>query len=291
MRLPHRPTLFPYTTLFRSCSRLVAGRLLEAAGPGLHLPLPPGYFLAAHVDPRGVFPHALLADRELPLPGLELAGPRFDGRDRKSTRLNSSHTVISYAVFCLNHAATTSSYTLPLHDALPILLASGRGPPARGRGPGPSPPAPARLLPRRARRPARRLPARAARRPRAPAPGPRARGPALRRSRSEEHTSELQSHSDLVCRLLLESCGYHIVLHSSPTRRSSDLARVWSRAACSRPRARAFTSRSRPATSSPRTSTRAASSRTRCSPTASSRSRASSSRARASTVEIGRAHV
>src|SRR5690348_4393493 len=40
--------------------------------------------------------------------------------DRKSTRLNSSHPSISYAVFCLNHPATTEIYTLSLHDALPI---------------------------------------------------------------------------------------------------------------------------------------------------------------------------
>src|SRR5438034_19014 len=40
--------------------------------------------------------------------------------DRKSTRLNSSHTVISYAVFCLNHPSHTEIYTLSLHDALPI---------------------------------------------------------------------------------------------------------------------------------------------------------------------------
>src|SRR5437588_287049 len=46
-----------------------------------------------------------------------------------------------------------------------------------------------------------------------------------RRSRSEEHTSELQSHSDLVCRLLLERYGHHRDLHSFPTRRSSDLER------------------------------------------------------------------
>src|SRR5690554_4239404 len=42
--------------------------------------------------------------------------------DRKSTRLNSSHVRISYAVFCLNHPATTDIYTLSLHDALPISV-------------------------------------------------------------------------------------------------------------------------------------------------------------------------
>src|SRR4029434_4756419 len=41
--------------------------------------------------------------------------------------------------------------------------------------------------------------------------------------RSEEHTSELQSHLNLVCRLLFEGYGDHRYLHSFPTRRSSDL--------------------------------------------------------------------
>src|SRR5438034_1044958 len=44
---------------------------------------------------------------------------RFHG-DRKSTRLNSSHTVISYAVFCLKDSPPPVIYTLSLHDALPI---------------------------------------------------------------------------------------------------------------------------------------------------------------------------
>src|SRR5256885_3132550 len=65
IRRPPRSTLFPYTTLFRSVKKtylaLVQGTLTEKAG------------------------------------SIELA----IGRDRKSTRLNSSHLVISYAVFCL----------------------------------------------------------------------------------------------------------------------------------------------------------------------------------------------
>src|SRR5690606_17712371 len=44
-------------------------------------------------------------------------------------------------------------------------------------------------------------------------------------ARSEEHTSELQSRENLVCRLLLERCGHHRDLHSVPTRRSSDRGR------------------------------------------------------------------
>src|SRR3989338_6687152 len=43
-------------------------------------------------------------------------------RDRKSTRLNSSHSSISSSVFFFNDTATTEIYTLSLHDALPISL-------------------------------------------------------------------------------------------------------------------------------------------------------------------------
>src|SRR5260221_10440069 len=94
IRRPPRSTLFPYTTLFRSMPGDPAPRAQ---------PLRPGDAGFGRA-PRS-------------------AGQARHRLDRKSTRLNSSHTVISYAVFCL---------------------------------------------------------------------------------RSEEHTSELQSHSDLVCRLLLE---------------------------------------------------------------------------------------
>src|SRR2546430_2688880 len=68
----------------------------------------------------------------------KMCGSNRSSRDRKSTRLNSSHSQISYAVFCLkkkknlsylpstvlffffNDTATTEIYTLSLHDALPI---------------------------------------------------------------------------------------------------------------------------------------------------------------------------
>src|SRR3974390_1712396 len=63
IRRPPRSTLFPYTTLFRSEQR-------------------------RRVDAR-------------PDPGAHLPERRGDGEDRKSTRLNSSHLYISYAVFCL----------------------------------------------------------------------------------------------------------------------------------------------------------------------------------------------
>src|SRR5690348_17516679 len=71
IRRPPRSTLFPYTTLFRS---VVVGRR-ERAEDGL----------AA----RPVDPHPADSRR------------RLEWQDRKSTRLNSSHPSISYAVFCL----------------------------------------------------------------------------------------------------------------------------------------------------------------------------------------------
>src|SRR5438128_8385530 len=89
-RRPPRSTLFPYTTLFRS----LAGRLLSAH-PARH---------AAHR--HGVRRVAvLLGDRVAAAPADRAAhrgdGDPVGGADRKSTRLNSSHGSISYAVFCL----------------------------------------------------------------------------------------------------------------------------------------------------------------------------------------------
>src|SRR5438034_2254807 len=84
-----RSTLFPYTTLFRSD----AGQARRLAGD------------AKRVDLGGGFVFPGWADAHLHLFGLgkslEVANLRDAARDRKSTRLNSSHTVISYAVFCL----------------------------------------------------------------------------------------------------------------------------------------------------------------------------------------------
>src|SRR5438034_4679751 len=74
IRRPPRSTLFPYTTLFRSRHGAAAGRR-RRSGRGRPL---------AAARPVG-----------------RSRAPRPVGTDRKSTRLNSSHTVISYAVFCL----------------------------------------------------------------------------------------------------------------------------------------------------------------------------------------------
>src|SRR2546427_4882590 len=80
IRRPPRSTLFPYTTLFRSSSRSLR------FSPDCCCPL-----LAKRRSER-VKPGAPHADRT--------AGRHRD-QDRKSTRLNSSHSQISYAVFCL----------------------------------------------------------------------------------------------------------------------------------------------------------------------------------------------
>src|SRR3712207_7322462 len=95
IRRPPRSTLFPYTTLFRSADH----RQRPAVGEVEHV-----VEVAAH---RASAPHRLVAHREvdtLDRRGLAWEEPLLEGagdRDRKSTRLNSSHANISYAVFCL----------------------------------------------------------------------------------------------------------------------------------------------------------------------------------------------
>src|SRR3712207_6933601 len=94
IRRPPRSTLFPYTTLFRSHLRplplclesQVPTHLLEG-----HLQLP------AHHEPG----------EDLVRIGLEVGTQEGD---RKSTRLNSSHANISYAVFCLKKKKQTNTY-------------------------------------------------------------------------------------------------------------------------------------------------------------------------------------
>src|SRR5215813_5805166 len=177
IRRPPRSTLFPYTTLFRSGAWPSRWSTSASGSP------PPRWFLSCWA------------------------------RDRKSTRLNSSHVRISYAVFCLkkknyrrshrqppphparpptprlpvpscpvcpsfffffNDTATTEIYTLSLHDALPISSCWAR------------------------RRPQSRRPRTCIFIGTAPPSFARCK------PRSEEHTSELQSRPHLVCRLLLE---------------------------------------------------------------------------------------
>src|SRR5438270_6786853 len=83
IRRPPRSTLFPYTTLFRSQALAHQGIsvVLNTAG-----------------QPSDAIPHAW---RAFELYTDDVSRMRALGEDRKSTRLNSSHSQISYAVFCL----------------------------------------------------------------------------------------------------------------------------------------------------------------------------------------------
>src|SRR5260221_1449264 len=99
IRRPPRSTLFPYTTLFRSPAdrrRFFIGILVHAAPLGKpSRKLLPGRMIAfAYAGTRGA------------------GAGRARIKDRKSTRLNSSHTVISYAVFCLKKKKTEPRCTL-----------------------------------------------------------------------------------------------------------------------------------------------------------------------------------
>src|SRR3712207_8743092 len=85
IRRPPRSTLFPYTTLFRS---LTYEKLLDETGREMHRS----------------WGNAIEADEALDKMGADVMRWQFCAqppRDRKSTRLNSSHANISYAVFCL----------------------------------------------------------------------------------------------------------------------------------------------------------------------------------------------
>src|SRR3712207_9555552 len=91
IRRPPRSTLFPYTTLFRSEAEPVAQRTGQRPGPGRR----------AHQRER--------RDLERNRRGARtFADDNVDAKilDRKSTRLNSSHANISYAVFCLKKKTT-----------------------------------------------------------------------------------------------------------------------------------------------------------------------------------------
>src|SRR3712207_8570960 len=93
IRRPPRSTLFSYTTLFRSTTALGARRIDRNGSNGMHRRTLLGSVAAASAALVGPA-HAVLAQRAEATPG----GTNVD---RKSTRLNSSHANISYAVFCL----------------------------------------------------------------------------------------------------------------------------------------------------------------------------------------------
>src|SRR2546430_13681340 len=101
IRRPPRSTLFPYTTLFRS-------RLLVANDEARNLvrfePNVRGHFLNSRVSAIS-----------------------FGGGDRKSTRLNSSHSQISYAVFCLQKKTSPAGRS-PLGRTTPPVLRTSSTP-------------------------------------------------------------------------------------------------------------------------------------------------------------------
>src|SRR2546421_4223658 len=90
IRRPPRSTLFPYTTLFRS-------RVLMLLVHG------------GRVERRGLLPIVLQHQ------ALRRALRVHRDRDRKSTRLNSSHDQISYAVFCLKKKKTNTTQNPPTY--------------------------------------------------------------------------------------------------------------------------------------------------------------------------------
>src|SRR5690242_21137400 len=87
-------SLFPYTTLFRSRVRAQSANAQQVAE-----------HLAAHSAVEQVFYPGLASH-----PGHALAARQMRGLDRKSTRLNSSHMSISYAVFCLKKKKPTTMH-------------------------------------------------------------------------------------------------------------------------------------------------------------------------------------
>src|SRR5256885_10711552 len=96
IRRPPRSTLFPYTTLFRSLGRFRHDAVRELLGVRVELAL---------VERRErLAGHIPLVENEERIP---TGGLPARHEDRKSTRLNSSHLVISYAVFCLKKKTRT----------------------------------------------------------------------------------------------------------------------------------------------------------------------------------------
>src|SRR5258708_28479989 len=101
IRRPPRSTLFPYTTLFRSLVRRGARASASQLRAALRREQAREHLRHGH-GIRGAQPPQLPAHQ----------------RDRKSTRLNSSHQIISYAVFCLKKKKTTSHIAASLLSGL-----------------------------------------------------------------------------------------------------------------------------------------------------------------------------
>src|SRR3712207_8104319 len=99
IRRPPRSTLFPYTTLFRSegaTEYLEAGKA-KGDISGIETDDATREIKVTLTEPNGQFPFI----SAMWFAGFVPSGTPFENIDRKSTRLNSSHANISYAVFCL----------------------------------------------------------------------------------------------------------------------------------------------------------------------------------------------
>src|SRR3712207_8892764 len=96
IRRPPRSTLFPYTTLFRSADMVMGV-------PESGVPAAEGFAKRSGI-PYG---QGLVKNRYI---GRTFIAPSQEARDRKSTRLNSSHANISYAVFCLKKKNSRPSW-------------------------------------------------------------------------------------------------------------------------------------------------------------------------------------
>src|SRR2546429_4507572 len=97
IRRPPRSTLFPYTTLFRSYGLMAYSVARRTKDIGIRL--------ALGAEPVNVLRQILRETLALVAIGIAVGVPLALG-DRKSTRLNSSHGYISYAVFCLKKKKT-----------------------------------------------------------------------------------------------------------------------------------------------------------------------------------------
>src|SRR3712207_7790418 len=94
IRRPPRSTLFPYTTLFRSAGQMGTDIVVQ-------LPLMRGVRLGALSEVNMVAARAALELADWDAGDVVSVAAASGIEDRKSTRLNSSHANISYAVFCL----------------------------------------------------------------------------------------------------------------------------------------------------------------------------------------------
>src|SRR5258708_31327158 len=101
IRRPPRSTLFPYTTLFRSlkCARTEFRKTSQRSRKR-----------SDDKPPPSTTSISFLAVRRLLRVQIDRGWPGLTATDRKSTRLNSSHQIISYAVFCLKKKIQDNEY-------------------------------------------------------------------------------------------------------------------------------------------------------------------------------------